>query len=151
MTAGQEDREHRAGSPPPVRAAVDIPELQPLFDALRRGTKRSRLRLLVVVCSAGHTLLEVFPTTTGPIALWVNHVRWVNDEAGEIVDLRGHHAKTWQARRVPDHFTPGASALHGGAGQASGMACRCTEGTIVSMEWLSNQLRAGARRVIAPS
>lgn len=53
--------------------AAEVDALRPVFDALRRGTKRSRLRLLVYVCERGHTLLEVFPTAAGPYAVWREH------------------------------------------------------------------------------
>lgn len=50
--------------------AADYAPLRPVLDALERGTKRSALRSFVGVCERGHTLVEVFPTASGAVAVW---------------------------------------------------------------------------------
>jgi hypothetical protein len=66
----------RDRTPPLVKRvlpASETPALAPLFDAIRRGTKRSKLRQLAIVCpeeEEGHVLVEVFPTAAGSYAVW---------------------------------------------------------------------------------
>jgi len=43
--------------------------LRSLEEAWKRGTKRSKLRQLEVVCPADHLLVEVFPSSHGPLAI----------------------------------------------------------------------------------
>ena len=52
------------------RLASEREPLQPILRAFGRGTKRSQLRALIVICPKGHTLIEVFPITARPVALW---------------------------------------------------------------------------------
>lgn len=68
--------------------------MAPLLAAFARGTRRSRLRQLVVVCPAGHALVEVFPTGVGPVAVWRRRDAW-QLVAGEATYL--DHQLTWLA------------------------------------------------------
>ncbi len=121
------------------RRAEEVPALRPILDALRRGTKRSKLRLLVVVCPAGHTLLEVFPTSVGPVALWDSRNR----------DLLGRRPA---GQRGPDYITQWTCDL---LDPPYGMPivgphCRCTKYQQIARHWLHQQVQSGARRVVAP-
>lgn len=114
--------------------------LQPIFDAFRRGTKRSRLRLLSAVCANGHTLLEVFPTPEGAVALWASPQHWGTDEAGQPVRFRPPREQ-WNAAFVDglDDTDERASVL-----------CRCTEAKALDLHWVADQVGAGVRRAVAP-
>lgn len=117
--------------------------LRPTLEAFRRGTKRSRLRLLAVVCSNGHTLLEVFPTADGPVALWSARERWATDpETGEIVEHRPARVVWWASFVQP---------VDGADEERAWVFCRCTEATAVDLDWVEEQLTTGARRVIPPA
>ena len=86
----------------------EVEALRSIRDALARGTKRSRLRILTVVCpSDGHALVEVFPTPVGPYAVWSSHERWHFREDGER-ELRPAPDKIWWAEDVgvPDTALP---------------------------------------------
>lgn len=52
-----------------IREPKGVDLLRPLQEAFKRGTKRSRVRLLAIVCEKGHLLLEVFPSNAGPVIL----------------------------------------------------------------------------------
>lgn len=52
-----------------MRAVESVDALRGLAEAMRRGSKRSRLRLTAGVCPQNHTLLEVFRGGDG--LLWV--------------------------------------------------------------------------------
>ncbi len=120
--------------------ATDMIELRPVLDAFRRGTKRSRLRLLVVVCPAGHTLLEVFPTTAGATALWEGRDRWVMDASGEIVKNDSRHTE-WRAEVVPEQIEFDGDVVGG--------VCRCQEARQVRLSFLRAALDRQDRRVVA--
>jgi hypothetical protein len=100
------------------------------------------LRLLVVVCPEGHTLLEVFPTAEGPHALWCRRERWRLDGTGEVVELMPAR-RTWMAMPVLSRADFDGDLL--------GSTCRCKETTTVRLGWIRAQLDAGTRRVVAPN
>lgn len=102
---------------------VTAAALADTLDALRRGSRRSRLRILVVVCPAGHTLLEVFPTRAGPVALWRFHT------------VQGDR---YDAERMDDDSRP-----ESGTG-----VCRCTEQAPLDLDAVAEHLAAGVRRVV---
>lgn len=114
--------------------AVDMPELQPLWAALRRGTKRSKMRQLVAVCTQGHTLLEVFPTATGPVMIWQDGGRLEQGERTPVTMMATHAGKldpSWEGDWV----------------QVS--VCRCQERAALDKVKLGEAIRGGARRVVA--
>jgi hypothetical protein len=114
------------------RLAADMEALRPTMDAFRRGTKRSRLRLTQVVCPKGHTLLEVFPTRGGPVALWARRER-VDIRAGEAHD---RWTQVWEA----DHLD-GLPAL---------AWCPCHDNIDLDLAWVAGLVAAGKRRALAP-
>ena len=54
----------------------NIPELVAVGQAIERGSKRSRLRQMAVVCPGprSHTLIEVYPSGRGPILFTERHL-----------------------------------------------------------------------------
>ncbi|MDT5091384.1 MAG: hypothetical protein QOH60_747 [Mycobacterium sp.] len=63
--------------------------MAPLLAAFARGTKRSRLRQLLVVCpNSRHALAEVFPTPEGPYVVWKERTvtRWARP-AGSVTPI----------------------------------------------------------------
>lgn len=119
--------------------AEDFAPIQPVLAAFRRGTRRSSLRLLVVVCPRGHTLFEVFPTVEGPVALWASRERFATTGPEGAIVVLPTPAITWHAQFVA---WPGE--------QAHGMTCRCTEDCQIEFDWVAAQIASGARRVVAP-
>lgn len=126
-------------SPDPMQA------LTPALDAFRRGTKRSRLRLFAAVCPSGHTLLEVFPTGSGAVALWAEPQMWGTDEAGQLVRHRPPR-QSWQAAFV--HQAANETDEDDQSDERASVFCRCTEGTAVDLAWVAEQVDANVRRAV---
>lgn len=124
-----------------TRARVeDCSEMAPLLQAFARGTRRSRLRLLVAVCPQGHTLLEVFPTSAGARVLWRERQHWkYQDDSGQVLE---HDDQVWT---VVD-LDSGSDALEDD--DLVGGACRCTEESGARLSWLRSQVEQGLRRVV---
>ncbi len=151
--------------------------MAPLLAAFARGTRRSRLRQLVVVCPAGHALVEVFPTGVGPVAVWRRRDAW-QLVAGEATYL--DHQLTWLAAPLTE--TVDGADGEDGAGEARPApaddeaafvtrrtwsspaqasaaattsylddiaACRCTGQAVVDGRQLLEWLTAGTRRAVA--
>ena len=157
---------------------ADCPPMAPLLAAFARGTKRSRLRLLVVACAAGHTLIEVFPTSAGPYAVWQHKHSWerVDGEsvltqrlewcAGPLVGV--HMVTSGEAAklRAVEETAAGATYIttrrwaypdddrdpHKCESEPQYLyetaTCRCTEQAAVDGEELSQWLTDGTRRVV---
>lgn len=119
--------------------------LRPALDAFRRGTKRSRLRVFAAVCRNGHTLLEVFPTSAGPVALWASRERYGIDESGDPITYSPAR-KVWHVAFVT---TPEKEPRDWGEDRAA-VACRCTEATQVDLRWVQQELDTDTRRAVAP-
>lgn len=117
----------------------DVPALAPLLEAFRRGTKRSRLRLLVAVCPRGHTLAEVFPTSAGPYVVWEETTRWGPKGRFDI------QAREWVAALVPEVVAGDLDM-----GTLVGSECRCTKATQRRLSEVRAHLDAGERRVVWP-
>ena len=114
----------------------EVEALRGVREALVRGTRRSRLRILAVVCSrAGHTLLEVFPTPAGPVAVWRSHDRWQMKSDGNVVEVPPSERTGWWAKELP------APDIHA-TGQAGRVdtKCHCSEHTGVSLPWVAAQV-----------
>lgn len=109
--------------------------LEGLRAALKRGTKRSRLRLAVVVCPKGHTLIEMFRGDDGAT---------VGLAATRSIYTRG---------RGTDWFQPfGPSGGH----VVSNCRCPNPDGLVTSdtawrvpIEWVYAAMKAGATRIRA--
>lgn len=116
--------------------AEDFEPIEPVLAAFRRGTKRSKLRLLTVACPLGHTLLEVFPTRVGPTALWSRR------ERVDLSDGQVHQRWTdvWEAEPVV-----------GDARLQALTACSCHDNVDVDFGWLASLLASGSRRAVPPA
>lgn len=122
---------------------ADCEALAPLLAAFARGTKRSRLRQLVVACPSGHTLIEVYPTPAGPHAVWQHRHTW------EMVD-----GQSVMTRRLEWMAAPLTEVIDNlGVAEASYLeaiaACRCTEQARVDGQELLKLLATGTRRTVA--
>lgn len=110
---------------------VDCEALAPLLSAFARGTRRSRLRQLVIVCAVGHTLAEIFPTAVGP------HVVWEQMHTWELVD-----GETVMTRATKWHGAPIDEDIQISA------ACRCTEQAAIDGDDLIAWLESDQKRVV---
>lgn len=104
--------------------------IRPTLEAFKRGTKRSKLRVLVIVCAEGHTLLEVFPTSSGSVALWSS------PEYGPRPRREDCRAAFVSADDLGEDVGE----------EDARVGCRCTDAATVRFDWVEEQLAAGARR-----
>jgi hypothetical protein len=106
-----------------AKLLIDVDALRTLGDGLRRGTKRSRLRLLVAVCPNNRTLAEVFRGSD-------NHdyivFRWSVQVGAPI--------KVWAARLDDETW--------------HAVRCRCHQTVVVDMQTLRDGMASGDRRVV---
>lgn len=100
-----------------------LPEFQSIAAAIRRGSKRSRLRTLDIECHNGHRLAEVF----GAVLL-------VGEK--EAAPLRELPAQN------PEPFFPGGPRED----LSITLLCRCRE-VSVTADWIKGQLAHGRKRV----
>jgi hypothetical protein len=120
----------------------DCEAMAPLLAAFARGTKRSRLRQLVVVCEKGHTLAEVFPTAQGPHAVWKQRqvTRWLRP-AGTVMPIDAD----------PLMHT-GSDTEYAAPLEVDGVwligVCRCTEHAVIRHEDLLTHIASGRQRVV---
>lgn len=119
------------------RPASGCEPLLPLFEAFRRGTKRARLRSLNVVCPQGHSLLEVFPTSAGPVALWSRRERYTVEG-----QLHERWSEVWEAAVLSNMLDLMLPAV---------AACSCHDNVDVDLEWVQRKLNSGTVRVVAPA
>jgi hypothetical protein len=111
--------------------------LRSLGEAFKRGTRRSKLRQLVVVCPADHLLLEVFPTSDGPLVI----ARQRRHEPSPGSPVYGPHRYVSRARAV-------TTMLAGlGDQQTLTAECGCREAP-VPVGWLRARLAGKNRRVM---
>ncbi|OBF52528.1 hypothetical protein [Mycolicibacterium monacense] len=122
---------------------ADCEAMAPLLAAFARGTKRSRLRQLVVVCPQGHTLAEIFPTSHGPHVVWKQMHTWERID-GETVMTRSIKWHGAPLQRVFDAELGVAEAV---AGDISS-ACRCTEQAVIRGQDLIAWMDSGRKRVV---
>lgn len=122
---------------------ADYAPMAPLLAAFKRGTRRSRLRQLVVVCQAGHTLIEVFPTASGPVAVWRHMTAWA------MVDGQAALARQldWLAAPLSE-IVDGETGVGEVGYLEDSAACRCTEQAAVDGRALLEWLDAGTRRAV---
>ena len=117
--------------------ADQCPAIAPLLAAFASGTKRSRLRQMVIVCSRGHTLAEVFPAAQGP------HVVWPEWQTTEYMSpLPSFGRLLIDGRRVVL-----AAPLAEDGYDLTG-ACRCTEKARIAQSDIAAWLEAGRTRVV---
>ena len=112
---------------------ADCEAMAPLLSAFARGTKRSRLRQLVVVCPSGHNLVEVFPTTAGLHVVWKHRARRGEFNWYALPLLNEFDADLGGAEAVPADVTA---------------ACGCTEQADIPGEDLIAWTEAGLKRVV---
>src|SRR5664279_388421 len=92
-------------------------DLKAVFDAMMRGTRRSRLRTASVVCSADHLLLEVYRGESGELwGLGVTELPGSNKSRG---------SKLWNAYRLDDDLR---GAPEGSIAANMSLSCRCADG-----------------------
>lgn len=118
-----------------LRDPADVDELQPLLRAMKRGTRRSRLRQLEVVCREhGRLLAEVYPTGAGPVLL--GRGRLINDGDGDgavvLADV--------------DAYAKAANLRDPDAVQIRVQCGRCTQGLLMS--WLRRGLAGDRPRLV---
>lgn len=109
--------------PDPVvlRDPQQVPEMVPILNAMRRGTTRSRMRVLDIACRNNHRLAEVFG-------------------AGEhaVLFVEGMGAVALHEVHRPLEETLSLRAQ-----------CRCSTSPI-PINWIERQLALGRRRAIWP-
>jgi hypothetical protein len=114
-----------------MRPAAEVEALTPIFDALRRGTKRGRLRALDIVCSNGHRYAEVFPTAAGPVVVgWGRLTDGPDGMGGMLLDELTTDVE--ESRRT-------------GKPLSVRLQCRCTTASIWAW-WIRARLADGVRR-----
>lgn len=128
---------------------MSAPNLEPLRQALERGTSRARIRRFVAVCPhRSHALVEVFPTPDG-LALFSDRLlekaaaepAWRSRQvSGHTVELLGNH---WGPTETVWH-----AALVGEAPKVWWTRCCCL--AAVETEWVRQQIDSGQRRAVVP-
>lgn len=130
-----------------------FPALTWLRDALSRGSKRSRLRLTMAVCPAGHSLVEVYRGSDGLLYVIAVHDvpagRYAPGTNGAIEAARYPNGRLPHRRAIP------AVMPH----DAVGSWCRCKRpqsarlksatGWFVPAAALVSAAATGTRRIVA--
>ncbi len=121
------------------RAALGVPESVSLLEAaLKRGTKRSRLRSFDVVCPADHRLLEVFIIgRLGPLVLG-QRPRYESEPDAPVNGQ--HHAKS-RERSIAKLLAEMRDT------DEVQTQCVCREGRI-PVGWLRQQMSNNRRRAV---
>jgi hypothetical protein len=114
-----------------VSRIEEVPELGPVVDAMKRGSKRSRLRLTVAVCPANHTLVEVFRGRNKHLYAVANVASIHSNRHLEVDDL--------------DEEGYGLNSLGEEIVSAS---CRCNEQWQVTYDALLVAVTSGRRRFV---
>ena len=115
---------------PRLTDPLTLPELEPILNAIKGGTRRSRLRILQIVCQNGDQLGEVFPTAAGPVLVGFGRV-----------EEQGKQPRTGVgAIRLGnvDPITDRRFIL---------LQCQCSRATIAA-NWITGKLAEGRRRVV---
>jgi hypothetical protein len=114
----------------------DVPALAPLLDAFARGTRRSRIRVAVIVCRNGHTLGELFPSREGLFILWQEE----GPQREGYEWFKRSLTKRWVAWPVtkPRPNYPSWSLS----------PCSCRQAQSVEPRELGDAIRAGRKRVV---
>jgi hypothetical protein len=118
------------GQWPRLTDPLTLPELEPILNAIKRGTRRSRLRILQIVCQNGDQLGEVFPTAAGPVLVGFGRV-----------ELRGQQPRSGVgAIRLGnvDPITDGRFLL---------LQCQCSR-MVLPANWITGKLASGTRRAV---
>ena len=108
---------------------LTLPELEPILNAIQRGTKRSRLRILQIVCQNSDQLGEVFPTAAGPVLMGFGRVEREGEQPRNGVG----------AIRLGnvDPITDRRFLL---------LQCQCSR-VVLPANWITTKLASGSRRV----
>lgn len=110
---------------------ASIPEFASVLNALRRGTRRSRLRSLDVVCPKDHRLLEVFGTGERAVVLAQGRVQYAEG-----------CRDGWGAACLRDLQRPTVTTAI-----AVRVQCRC-QTALIPVIGINNMLKGGRRRVV---
>lgn len=110
---------------------TSLPEFASVLNALRRGTKRSRLRSLEIACPSDHRLLEVFGTGDQAVLLAQGRVQYADGRR----DGCG-------AARLRDLQRPTLTAAI-----AVRVQCRC-QTPLIPVVGITTMLQLGMRRAV---
>jgi hypothetical protein len=119
------------------------PSAAAAVDAALTKVARSKLRLLTVACrNCQGTLLEVFPSPSGPLA---------RGSRSELLSYPDTPSGVFFARRRSGGRRRRVDALLDGRPDdwTVRVACKCSESSIPG-EWLADKLATGKRRVVWP-
>lgn len=129
-------------------APSDVPEFAPIAAAVVRGSKRSNLRRLAVVCPGpkAHTLLEVFPAD-GSHLLFTE--RWLHALQGEAFrhSLMNERVVVEGNERLGTETIPVAATLEDSP-KVWWVICCMIAG--IETSWVSEQLEGEKRRAVVP-
>jgi hypothetical protein len=115
----------------------EVDELRPVWEALRRGTKRGRMRVLAAVCPrSSHTIAEVFRGSDRELyAVWASGGLWSE--------------RTLHADRLRVAGGPGGQALDSrGRRVILNPRCRCSDGWSLTHEELLDAVGSGTTRLV---
>lgn len=127
----------------------NVQELEVVLDAIRRGSKRSALRTLVVVCPwKSHTLLEVFPSNGAQVLL---SLMWLRAMPGDAFhhDLKVSGSNiTIDGTAITGTETIAAAATLGDSPKTWWVRCCGVAG--IETKWVEQQIKATTRRAVVP-
>jgi hypothetical protein len=130
-TAGQSPRRYSPGFCDPAT----LPEFQVIAAALRRGTKCSGLRTLVIVCSNDHRLAEVYGTGDRAVLLACGEAVRLHDLASLVFPT-----KTFFSDEPPSVPSPRRRTIS--------VRCHCRRSVSIPVDWIKEQLAQGTKRAI---
>ena len=116
---------------------AEVQELTPVFAAIQRGSKRSRLRLTAAVCPKNHVVAEVFRGSDGDL--------YVIYALGGLLSERVTYAEPL-GRRLPGRgqsVGPGDIVV-----LALGARCRCSDVWSIEHREFEEAITAGRRRFV---
>jgi hypothetical protein len=123
--ATPQERRYQAGFSDPAT----LPEFQVIAAAMRRGTKRSTLRMLDIICSNNHRLAEVFGAGNRAVLLVGER------EAALLQELPERSSEPFFPGGLPDEADLTVLA-----------SCRCRRAAM-PVRWIKEQLAQGKKRV----
>ncbi|WP_436528571.1 hypothetical protein [Actinoplanes sp. HUAS TT8] len=137
------------------------PESLTARDALQvilRSTRRSRFRVLAIVCRRNHTISEVLTTPVGLVLLGVGPLTSVETQpAGGVLASHYHPdygwmgdtewSATWEQRRRTNREEPVVCLLEQLRRDEATLQCRCTT-AVLDYADIERYLATGKRRVV---
>jgi hypothetical protein len=114
----------------PLSDPLTLPEMESILNALQRGTRRSRLRIMQIVCQNDDQLGEVFPTIAGPVLLGYGPVEQQGQQPRDGVGA-------FKLGNV-DPITDRRFLL---------LQCQCSR-MVLPANWITGKLASGTRRAV---